>query len=207
MKITSIEKQKKEGRYNIYLDGEFAFGAYRETVFNFGLRVNDELDEGRVREIREYDEIGYGKKTAYRFLNYKPRSESEIRKKLKEKKLSPSSIEKVIASLKDLNFLNDEQYAGMYLEEKLRNKPQGKRMISMKLAEKGISKNIIEKTIGEKYSEETETKKALILLNKYKKKVKAKTQAEKKQKCFRYLLSKGFEYDIISSVMKIENGD
>lgn len=207
MKITSIEKQKKEGRYNIYLDGEFAFGAYRETVFNFGLRVNDELDEGRVREIREYDEIGYGKKTAYRFLNYKPRSESEIRKKLKEKKLSPSSIEKVIASLKDLNFLNDEQYAGMYLEEKLRNKPQGKRMISMKLAEKGISKNIIEKTIGEKYSEETETKKALIVLNKYKKKVKAKTQAEKKQKCFRYLLSKGFEYDIISSVMKIENGD
>ena len=96
MKITAIEKQKKEGRYNIYLDGEFAFGLYKESIFDFGLRVNDELDENKITEIRECDETGFGKKVAYGFLNFKQRTEKEVRKKLKEKKISPKSTDKII---------------------------------------------------------------------------------------------------------------
>ncbi|HWQ81568.1 MAG TPA: RecX family transcriptional regulator [Ignavibacteria bacterium] len=202
MKITSIEKQKKEGRYNIFLDGEFAFGLYKETIYEFGLRVNDELDPKKAEEIKTRDEIGFGKRVAYRFLNYKQRSEKEVRKKLKEKKLSESSIDVVISSLKDLKYINDESYAKSYLQSKILRKPEGKRVLKMKLADKGIPKEIAENIISEQYPPETETEKAAELLKKYEKKVRAKTPVEKKQKCFRFLLSKGFDFDTINEVLR-----
>lgn len=204
--ITKIEKQKKEGRYNIFLDDVFAFGAYRETVFNFGLRVNDKLDEKKIKEIKSYDEINFGKKVAYRFLNYKPRSEKEVITKLKEKKVSQKSINEIIKSLKSLNYLNDEQYAKMYIEEKLQHKPEGRRLLAIKLSGKGIDKDTVQSIIEEKYSEDIEINKIKDLLEKYIKRVKYKSPFEKKQKCYRFLLSKGFDYDIINEVINEQFG-
>jgi regulatory protein len=205
-KITSIEPQKKiRGRFNVYLDGEFAFGADKETIYDFGLRKNDDLTEEKIKEISEYDELNFGKKIAYSFLSYKPRTEKEIRKKLKEKKISGTSIEKVITILKDLKYLDDGKYAKMYIEEKLANNPKGKRVIAMKLAEKGIGKEVIKSVIEAGYNEDTETKKAKELLAKYIKKVRAKSELDKRQKCYRYLLSRGFDYEIVKTACKIEN--
>lgn len=204
-KLTSIEPQKRKGRYNVFLDEEFAFGADKETIFNFGLRKNDELSEEKIKEIRDYDEFNLGKKTAYSFLGYKPRTEKELRKKLKEKKISEGNIEKTLNVLKDLKYLDDNQYAKMFLEEKLNNNPAGKRLISIKLAEKGIKKEVIDSVMTSQYSEDKEKKKAKELLTKYLKKVRAKSDMDKKQKCYRYLLSRGFDYEIVKSVCSIEN--
>jgi regulatory protein len=203
--ITSIEEQKKKGRYNIFLDGEYAFGLYKETIYHFGLRVKDELNEKKCEELKSYDEINFGKKVAYRFLNFKPRSEKEVRTKLKKHKLSEESIDKIIDSLKEFKFINDEQYAKMYVESKVSLKPEGRNSLKIKLSQKGIGKETSEKTVAENYSEETEYQKAHELLQKYQKKVKAKTPLEKKQKCYRHLLSKGFSFDLINRVLKIED--
>jgi regulatory protein len=207
-RITSIEPQKKiKSRFNVFLDGEFAFGADKETIYDFGLRNNDDLTEEKIKEITDYDELNFGKKIAFSFLNYKPRTEKEIRKKLKEKKISETSIEKVIVILKNLKYLDDSKYARMYLEEKLAHNPKGKRVIAMKLAEKGINKEVIKSVIDTEYNEDTETKKAKELLTKYIKKVRAKSEMDKKQKCYRYLLSRGFDYEIVKEVCKVENSN
>ena len=206
-KITSIEPQKRKGRFNVFLDGEFAFGADKETIYDFGLRKNDDISEDKIMEIREYDELNFGKKIAFSFLNYKPRTEKEIRKKLKEKKISDASTEKVIKILKDLKYIDDSKYAKTFLEEKLANNPKGKRVIAMKLAEKGIAREVINSVIESEYNEDTETKKAKELLAKYLKKVRAKSEMDKKQKCYRYLLSRGFDYEIVKSVFKIEDSE
>ena len=204
MIITSIEEQKKKGRYNIFLDGEYAFGLYKETIYHFGLRAKDELNDKKIEELKSYDEINFGKKVAYRFLNFKPRSEKEVRTKLKGHKLSDESIDKILDSLKEFKFVNDEQYAKMYIESRVSLKPEGRRSLKIKLAQKGIGKETSEKTVEENYTEETEFQKALDLVTKYQKKVKAKTPIEKKQKCYRHLLSKGFSYDLINRVLKVE---
>jgi len=203
--ITSIEEQKKKGRYNIFLDGEYAFGLYKETIYHFGLRTKDEFDEKKIEELKSYDEINFGKKVAYRFLNFKPRSEKEVRSKLKGHKLSEESINIIIDSLKEFKFINDEQYAKMYIESKISLKPEGRRWLNVRLAQKGIGKETAEKTVDEVYSEETELQKARELYLKYEKKLKAITPIEKKQKCYRHLLSKGFSFELIIKAMKLED--
>ena len=204
MKITKIVAQKKDKhRYNIFLDGSFAFGLYEDSVLKYGLRTEDELDEKKIKEMREFDEFGYGKKAAYSFLAYKPRSKKELVKKLRQKKVSDSIIDDIIELLEKQKYLDDKTYAKSYLEDKLNSKPIGRRLAKLKLFEKGIDKELIEKTIDENYSEDKEFELAAKLMEKFEKKVKHKDPADKRNKCYRYLISKGFDYETAGRVLKI----
>lgn len=204
MKITKIVAQKKDKhRYNIFLDGSFAFGLYEDSVLKYGLRTEDELDEKKIKEMREFDEFGFGKKAAYSFLAYKPRSKKELVKKLKQKKVSDNIIDDIIELLEKQKYLDDKTYAKSYLEDKLNSKPIGRRLAKLKLFEKGIDKELIEKTIDENYSEDKEFELAAKLMEKFEKKVKHKDPADKRNKCYRYLISKGFDYETAGRVLKI----
>ena len=201
MKISKIQKQKKENRYNIFLDEEYAFGIYKDTVLKFGLRTKDELSEDKINEIKNYDEYFAGKRIALRFLSYRQRSEKEVRDKLKSKRISTVNVDKIITTLSKLNFINDEQFAKLFLESFLIKKPMGRRLISMKLLGKGIKKDVAEKMLTENYKEEDELVKCNELLKKYIKKVKSKTEMEKKRKCYQYLLSRGFENELVREII------
>jgi len=205
LKITKIEKQKKDKhRYNIFLDGDFAFGLYEDTVLKFGLRTDDEIDEKKTEELKEFDEYNFGKKVAYSFLAYKQRSVKELKNKLKFKKISEEAIEKIITLLTEQKYLDDKSYAKNYLDDKLARKPVGKRLLKLKLMEKGIDKETVESTVGDNYSESKEEELAVQLIKKYRQRLKDKDESEVRNKCYRYLASKGYDYDIISKVMKLE---
>lgn len=206
MMITKIEKQKKDKkRYNIYFDGGFAFGLDEVTVLKFGLRTGDDIDEKKEKEIRCYDEFNMGKMIAYSLLSYKQRSQNELKKKLMMKKISEETIEKIIKLLIEQKYLDDVSYAGNYLSEKISKNPIGRRLVKYKLAEKGIENELIEKVVFENYSEEKEIELASELLKKYKKKIKSNEGFKVKNKCFRYLLSKGFDYETVVSVINQPN--
>jgi regulatory protein len=204
MKITKIEKQKKDKhRYNIFLDGEFAFGLYEDSVLKFGLRTEDEVNDDKIKQMKEFDELGFGKKVAYSYLSYKQRSKKELTARLKKKKISDNSIKRVIELLEKQKYLDDTTYAKNFLQEKLNRKPIGRRLAKLKLSEKGIDKETLEKTIDENYSYEKEEELAKELLKKYMLKVRFKDEAERKSKCYRYLISRGFDFETIGKVLSI----
>ena len=54
MQITKIEVQKKkQNRFNIYLNNEFAFGVDEDTLLKFGLTKGTELTQDTIREIEQ----------------------------------------------------------------------------------------------------------------------------------------------------------
>ncbi len=202
MKITGIQKQKKQKkRYNLFLDGDFAFGLYDDTILKYGLRTNDELSEDKIKEIREYDEFSFGKYIAYAFLAYKARSRKEIIKKLKERKISENIIEDILKLLTEQKYLDDSSYAKLYLENIVSSKPAGRRLIKLKLGEKGIDKETADKIIEENYDEESEYTAARKLLKKYSVRLKNKPGPEKKRKSFSYLISRGFDFDLANKII------
>ena len=203
MIVTLIEKQKKRrGRYSIFLDNEFGFGITDNTLLKFGLRKNDELTEEKIEEIKDYDEFDYAKKYSFDLLSRSPKSEKEIRTKLKQKKISESNIIKVVDALKELKFLDDTNYAKLFVESKLRNNPAGKVVIKNKLREKGIGKELIEESIEKYYNDDTEKEKAESVLLKYMKKKTRDDYYALKRKCFQHLVSKGFDFDLINELLR-----
>jgi len=209
MEITKIEQQlKNTERYNLYIDGEFLLGVYDETLLKFQLRKGDEITAEKLAEIRDYDEFNYGKNVAYKFLSYKPRSIKEVKNKLTYKKISKASVEKIIEHLKKYDFVNDEVYAKMYLNEKIAKKGMGKSMIQFKMIDKGIDKDMISKVIDENYPEDKQIESGRKLLEKYlKKKSKIEDKLELKKKCYQYLFSRGYSYPVISQILDLKNSE
>ncbi len=78
---------------------------------------------------------------ALKFLQYRPRSEKEIRDYL-IKKLPPTDtdaeiIDAIIQKLKAQRFLNDKEFAGMWVRSRKSLKPKGEWLIRMELKQKG----------------------------------------------------------------------
>ncbi|CAN5569755.1 recombination regulator RecX [soil metagenome] len=203
MKITKIEQQKKDKtRYNIHLDGEYAFGLYDTSLLEFQICSGDDLEDSKLEEIKAFDEFLYGKRVAYNYLAYKPRTEKEVRSKLRLKKISELSTDKVITELQRQKFLDDDKYAKNYVEIKSQQKGMGRNMLFMKMMQKGLKKESIEETLKENFSNETEISSGVTLLRKYAKKNKLVTKDELRNKAFRYMFSRGYGFDVIETVMK-----
>lgn len=202
MVITKIEKQKKNSkRWNLYIDGEFACGISEDTLLNFGLRTNDDITQASLDEIMRFDEYQYAKKAALDFLSYRIRSRKEVKDKLKEKKISQGTIDKTLAHLEKLSLLNDEEFARLVVQSKTGKNPAGKSVIRQKLYQKGISKEISEKVLGELYTESNEKKLLLDIFKKNSAKLKGLDENKKRKKMFEYLARKGFDFDLINELL------
>lgn len=136
---------------------------------------------------------------ALNFLSFRPRSEKELRDYLKKKKCDDLSIQRIIESLKEHKFLNDEEFVAWWIEQRTIARPKAARTIKFELKQKGISKELIEEAFEKDLSSDLEKAKALI-----KKRIKRYPDiADKKiyEKLGRFLASKGFDYEIIKEVL------
>ena len=135
--------------------------------------------------------------SSLRFLSYRPRSEKEVRDKLKSKKASSEIIEKIITKLKEKKFINDEEFAKLWIESRTRFKPRSLRLIKMELKQKGIDDEIIESGIKkQELGVDSDLEQARRLLAKKVERSFGKLRMTR-EKLGRYLASKGFGWDTI----------
>ena len=139
----------------------------------------------------------------YIITNYN-KTEKQLRDKLKQsKKYDDKIIDETIKFLKKHNFINDTDFAKRFVE--LHKKQYSEKVLRLKLFNKGIDKEIIDKVFTE--NEDTFDSIELIrklLLKKcpeYYDKMD-ELDIKDKQKIYAYLARKGFSYDDINSVMK-----
>ena len=138
---------------------------------------------------------------ALHYLSYRTRSEKEVRDKLKTKQVDPQTIEKIIAKLKEKRFINDEEFARQWIENRIRFKPRSERLIKMELKQKGISEDIINSLIGNSNSAATDLDSAKKLVEKRIGRVKNLPKQKIYEKLGRYLASKGFNWDTIKKAI------
>lgn len=133
---------------------------------------------------------------AERFCAYRERCTHEVKQKLKELKAGEGSAEKIISSLKEDDFLNDERFAKLFVSGKFRIKRWGKNKIRAELRMKKIPDAFIYDAL-DSIDENGYLKTIEHLARKKEKEVKSKNAKEKKQKVGMFLLSRGFEPELI----------
>jgi len=135
---------------------------------------------------------------ALHYLSYRTRSEKEVRDKLRTKNVEPEIIEKIIAKLKEKRFINDEEFARQWIENRSRFKPRSLRLVKLELKQKGISDEIIEGIISnDEFLISNDLEQAKKLVEKRIGRMKGLAKQEIYQKLGRYLASKGFNWDTI----------
>ena len=192
-RITRLAVQKKNPkRVNVYLDGNFAFGLYRDTAA--WLEIGQILSDEKINELLEADQKREVYQKAVEFISYKPRTSQETRRKLQSAGYDESFIEDTLLQLTELGFLNDEQYAEQWVDSRKRMKPRSKRMLAYELRKKGISDDLIQSAVEEVDDFQSACEIAEKRLYRY----EGLSKYEFRNKLGNYLAGKGFSYDVIS---------
>ena len=129
---------------------------------------------------------------ALRYLSYRPRTVWEMVQYIRTKGFSEDIIKKTIQDLLDKQFLNDRDFAKLFIESKIKNKSKSKFAFQYELKKKGINPVII-KDILMAYNDQDLALKAVrpkIKIWKYLDDEKFKT------KMMTFLNYRGFNYDI-----------
>ena len=138
---------------------------------------------------------------AEHYCAYQERSQQEVRNKLYEWGLWTNDVEELIAELIQTNFLNEERFALAYVSGKFKIKKWGKIKIKQGLKLKKVPEKMIMnalKTIN--YDEYLATIKETA--EKKRPTISEKDPYKRRYKLVSFLLSKGFENDLISEVLK-----
>ncbi|MGL4990749.1 MAG: recombination regulator RecX [Sarcina sp.] len=202
-KITNIEIQKRnKDRVNVYANEEFLFACDAEFIYKEKLNIGSILDLEKITNIVTQDEIKKCKNAALRIIERNYKTEKEVLDKLLLKGYDKKIIVEVLKFLKEYSFIDDEKYANMYIRDKM--KIEGLNKIKYSLLRKGISDEIIKRAISENSDENIEFEVAFrIGMQRYKILSKRETDEYKiSQKLYRFLVSKGYGFDLVSSVMR-----
>lgn len=203
MKITRVEPQKKHARrFNIYLDGEFIFGADEDLVVNRRLVVGKIIEQDDLEKLLFEAEVGKLMEKMYRLFSIRQRSEKEIRDYFRMKQVSDLGIEKLIEKLKQKQMINDEQFAKFWIEARRRSKKLGIKALKQELFQKGIDREIIEQVTRNKEQGTSEEELASQALERKLNSWKDLPALEFKKKTFGYLGRKGFEFEVIKKVVE-----
>lgn len=207
--ITKIElgKRNKE-RVNIYIDDEYAFSISAELVYKENLKVKDQINVESLKKLADEDNYIKCKNLALRIIERTYKSEKELRDKLALRGYEDHIIKRTINFLREYNLLNDTNYAKMYVKDKSKN--QGKKKIKYTLLQKGIDENIIEEELEKLDKDEIREVVYEMALKKYN--ILSKREGDEyklSQKLYRFLMGKGYDYDLIKDVVKsiVKSGD
>ena len=80
---------------------------------------------------------------AFRYLSYRPRSEFEIKMRLRQRGFDDSSIQTVLLKLKEQGLLDDFAFAQFWKENRESFSPRSRMMLQRELRQKGVAPYII----------------------------------------------------------------
>ena len=156
--ITGLEPQKRPGRLNIFVDGQFVIGVGESVAADLSLRVGREITPDKLREVAGAEEVHKATEAALVLLEVRARARREIETRLAQKGYDEGVIAQVMEKLTRLELLDDAQFAAQWVEAKTRvggSRPVGRRRLSSELFGKGVAKEQIAEAV-EKVTNEDE---------------------------------------------------
>ncbi|MGN6638549.1 MAG: regulatory protein RecX [Mucilaginibacter sp.] len=156
------------------------------------------MDQPKANKITD-EKVALAK--AENYCAYQERSQQEVRDKLYEWGLYPSSVENVIVQLIAGNFLNEERFANAYATGKFRQKGWGRIKIKQGLKLKKVSEPLIKKAL-KNIDEDEYTLVLQKLISKREAVLTEKNSFKRRYKLQQYAMSRGFEPDIIADMLR-----
>lgn len=149
-KITDLTSQARDPeRVNLFINNEFAMGLARTVVENQSLTIGLELTQEMLDTLLAEETYHRSLNAALHFLSYRPRSEGELRQRLRRSDASDEVIERVIAQLRDWRYVDDEDFAQRWIENRQLHRPRGSRLLVQELRAKGVESSIVHLAIEE----------------------------------------------------------
>lgn len=210
MKVTEVTTQKNnQHRVSVFVDNKYAFSLDETDAVLMKIKPGRELTEADIHNC--IMECNYTKARDYSFsiLSGKPMSQKQLEDKLTEKGYDKAVVTEVINELTDLGYINDYDYAALFLEH-CRSKMWGKKKVRYEMKQKGLSDEVINECLADYEDESIDDEMTELIISKYGS--EDLTDMKIKARVTRYFASRGFDFSKIDSALRraieqIENGE
>ncbi|MCC6703742.1 MAG: RecX family transcriptional regulator [Thermomicrobiales bacterium] len=199
--ISAIRQQARNPeRVNVFLDGQYAFAVTREEAIGAGLKIGRDLTIDEVARLRAGDLVSKAIESALRLLGVRPRSERELRDRLKRKEFDPETIDLALERVRGWGYLDDAEFARRWVENRLQHRPRGERLIKQELRVKGVDAATIDDVIEESSIDEHAA--AMAVAEKAARRLQGLEPEVARRRLIGQLARRGFPYAVISPVVK-----
>ncbi len=198
-KITALRIGKGwKKRVNMFLDDRFAYSLEAEVVIKEGLQVGQELSAGQIEALTGSNHFHRCLNAAIHYLGYRPRSEFEIKERLRRRGFDDNTIESVIAKLREQGLVDDAVFAQFWQENRDSFSPRSQWLTKLELRQKGVTDDIIAQVIDAIDDDDSAYRAALS---------KAQRLSQVDYQSFRrrlgeYLKRRGFGYGVINHTIE-----
>jgi len=135
---------------------------------------------------------------ALKLLAAKGRSENQLRDKLTAMPwIDPAFIDDCIVRLKEMGYVNDRAFALNYATSRLALKSIGRSRLTRELAEKQLSREVVEETLAAVFEEVAEEDLLDKAIEKQMRLHGRPTDEKSVRRLYAYLMRRGFPYDAI----------
>lgn len=200
-KVTALE-ERRGGRVAVFLDGREAFTLPAEMVGRLGLEVGSGAPDERFTALRASSELERARDAALRLLAVRARSESELRDRLRRKGATEETTAAVIEALERVGLLDDRAFARLWIEERVRLRPVGRRRALSELRAKGIPREMAEAAADEVYAEHPEEQLAERAIRpKLRRPSRGENASKRRRRLHSFLLRRGFSYEVAARIL------
>lgn len=188
-----------KGRYRVAFDNGVSCILYRSEAAQLSIEVQCSLtDENYDYLINEI--VGKrAKKRAMHILEQMDRTEHQLREKLAKGEYPQECIDSAVEYVKKYRYLDDERFASSYVryhQEKL-----SRQQLSVKLSQKGVSKDIIAEALEMEYEADDGEKIRNLLSKRHFD--PDNTDIQENNKIYQYILRRGFKSSDILKEMRV----
>lgn len=211
MKITAITAQKRsDNRVNVSVDGKYRFSLDVYQISELGIKIGNDYTEAELIALEEESQFGKLYARALEYTMMRPHSEKEVRDYLWRKTrptrakdgtikpgVSQATADRVYQRLKDKGYIDDENFARYWMENRSLLKGASRRKLTAELRSKGVASSIIEGQLAlTERSDEEELQKIID---------KKRRRYPDEQKFIAYLMRQGFSYDDVRRALSIDD--
>jgi regulatory protein len=158
------------------------------------------LNDEEYGILSEESALFNSRNKAYHYLSFRQRSEMEMTRYLEKKGFSKSTIEKTIEHLRERDYINDISFGISFVQSICNRKPAGKHLLLKKLYEKGIKGEDARVILSESGCLDLDFDTLYEMAEKKMNSIRNREKA--REKVYRYLSSRGFDYDIITKILQ-----
>jgi regulatory protein len=137
--ITALRVKDAKKQVRVFINGSFSFSIGDEVAVTAGLKVGQHLSAEQIAELKEAEIYHNCFGAALHYLGYRPRSEAEVRKRLRRRGFNDETVDKVIIGLKERQLIDDVAFAQYWRDNRLSFRPRSRRLIKLELRRKGVS--------------------------------------------------------------------
>ncbi len=203
MVITAITPSRKHPqRASIKVNGRYIASLSHTLIEQLELKVGTPWDDALAQRVADAAAYDKALRAAMRRLDRRAMSTRQLADKLRTLGFDPAIITRVTDRLTDLNALNDRAYGEALIREIQRGKPAGPRLLRIKLAQKGLSRELIDELIADTAGDDDPVARARQFAQRKLTSLARYDATTRKRRLWGALARRGFTGDVIENALR-----